>query len=124
MVRIKFLLRRPISESVDGGIRVGGGRNIHRSEHVVFGLFFAPDPDDAKERGTIIAGGPKRFRGDMLNVLRVFKSRDIYKVSGWGNKEKWGANKRSRKQFEKGIEVLRVKGWRVFKVTGFRRLMG
>lgn len=123
-MRVKFLLKRPISESVDGGVLFGGGKNVHRSDLVVFGLFFAPDQSDSKVRGTVVVGGPRRFRGDMLKAMQVFKSRDIYQLPSWGNKEKWAANKRSRKQFNRGVAQLREDGWKILRVRGFRRLMG
>jgi len=122
-LRPKFVVRFPIEQSVHGGRCEDSGRSIHRSKYVVFGLFAAPDPDiDGKL--TVVVGGPKRFRPDMMVALRAFKQRDIYQLPVWGNREKWAVAKVTVARWAAGLEKLRGLGWTFTEVRGFRRLMG
>ncbi len=121
-MRDKYVIRFPIGDSLDP--TGPGGRNTHRVSSVVFGIFFVPDPQDSVKKGTVVAGGPGRFRVDMLEALRLCKHSQAHLAYRNGSKERWMMDSVLPKRWERAVSAMRGKGWGLTKVRTFRHLMG
>ena len=122
-MREKYIVRIPIAKSLGAGLEEKPSRNLHHADYAVFGIVYGGDELEDYKHGHVLIGGPKRFRGDMLRALELFRCRSPKEVAVGGNKEKWAALNRTRRQWEEGLERMEALGWGLTETTRFRRLM-